>query len=462
MEKKNKSLTKIEELPLSELFQDFDEYGGRKAEPATLYKIDERKNNDWNCIKKGVIDSQKLPLSEDLITSLYSKYRGKENFRIVIYNSMLPTFPQDILTYRIQAIKKKIALTNEGIEIAKERGFLFGLDEGEEEISRIVSESTGLEIRRLAGYKKHETRYVLGFDKFKVFFPENKLPVSLEEICSNPKSLEQLIIFKFNSLLATFKHELADLNHRKELNNKRSTAEIVSSIWHSSSSETKSIYLLEFNQSQPYFMKWRLQKIEDDYSIEKISSKFHPIGDCPDFIYPTLYLEHGSTKYAGIPYASFGEVLIYGEIFACSVKKLGTKIDSDYYFKRFLNEINEIDIKKDFNRDKENKDTELDELVSDLSGLGLGINDVHENLKKLTNLFFNDEFISSFLLGNVMHDFYCSPYLRGNPPIIGNVKNLDDDMNDLKRNDKILDCVEARQKTNSIWKVLEMDGEKEA
>ena len=129
MKKINKSLTKIEELPLAELFHDFDEYGGRKAEPATLYKIDKRKNNDWNCIKKGVINTQEQPLSGNIIKSLYSKYRGKENFRIVIYNSMLPTFPEDILTDRIQAIKKKIALTNEGINIAKERGFVFDLVE---------------------------------------------------------------------------------------------------------------------------------------------------------------------------------------------------------------------------------------------------------------------------------------------------------------------------------------------
>ena len=455
MEKKNKSLTKIEELPLSELFQDFDEYGFRKAEPATLYKIDERKNNDWNCMKKGVIDSQKLPLSEDLITSLYSNYRGKENFRIVIYNSMLPAFPEDMLAYRIKAIQKKIDLTQEGIEIAKEHGFHFGLVDGEGEIPRIVSESTGLEIIRHAGKDRSQTRYELGFQSFKLFFPGNKLLVSLKEICLNPKSLDQLIISKLKFLLAKFEHDFADLKHRKELNNKRSTAEIVSSIWHSSSSKTKSIYLLEFNQVSSFFMKWRLQKITGKYSKKIISSKFHPIGDCPDFIYPTLYLEHGSTKYAGIPYASFGEVVIYGEIFPCSVNKFGAKIDSDYYFNRFLKEINEIDIRKDFIRNLKNeKDIKFEKIKRDLANFGIEKNE-HENLEKLTQLLFDAEDVSEFLLNKVLHDIYCDP-MESDPKGISDVKNLDDDMNDLKRKIKILNCVEARQKNDSIWKVLEM------
>jgi len=87
-------------------------------------------------------------------------------------------------------------------------------------------------------------------------------------------------------------------------------------------------------------MKWKLQKIEGDYTFYKkgtkelflqdyseeplnIRSRFDDVEeDYNLYKEATLYLEHGNNKYVGIPYASFGEVLIYGEIFACSVKEL--------------------------------------------------------------------------------------------------------------------------------------------
>lgn len=460
MDKTMKSLANTEALPLAKLYQILEKEDGR-TKFSTLYKIDEQIDNNWTCIKKGGIDCHSQPLSESRIDELYSKYRGKENFRIVIYHSSLSNFPEKILDDSLALIKTKIKLLEEGIKIAENQGFNLGYDEDfepiqnsqdsifRESIIKIQSKTTGLVIQDELNLGFEDITFKIDLFKFFLPGPERKIrDVSLSEILSKAKRVDQLIISKLNLLLALFKQELAELIHRKEISNKSSFGGIKSSIWHTSKSVEPSIYLLEFAQWRSFFMKWRLQKIEGNYSQERISSEFHPSGGWIDFIYPTLYLEHGSTKYAGIPYACFGEA-DQDDVDSLTIE------DIDYYYKRFLNEIHDIGIMRDYNRDKINKDSELDQLLQDINDLGIN-NDEHENIESYTTTCFEEGFDSEFSLGNVLHDIYCDP-TKKSTTVIDDLKTIDDYENHFKRNEKILECVEDRQKKSSIWKVLGMD-----
>lgn len=477
MEKKNKSLTKIKELPLAKLLE-INNREPRQGLWSPLYKIDQQLNGVWTCIEKGIIDSKKYPLPENQRDSVYSKYAGDENYRLVIYNSILPTFPEEILTDRRRLLKTKVTLLKEGIKIAKESGFVFDLVEYKINSSyipsRIQSKTTGLIMQRSTLNLKTQGYYFIHlFDE--AFTIENRLFTSEFEILLNTKSLEQLIIDKLEFMLATLNHELADLNHRIESKNTRRTTEVLSSIWHASNSEIKSIYLLEFGPYYPHFMKWKVQKIEGDYTFYKKGTKELFLQDYSEeplnirYIYDdveedyklyketTLYLEHGSNKYVGIPYASFG--LIDSETETDNNREL------DYYNNRFVEEINEIDIIKDVYRNLQNKNPEKCELMRDLANLGL-LPEKHENLRNFCHVYYHEgDHKTEYFLNNLLDDIYGNPLYEAECFLNSLLDDIDDNpmkgsihsSSKYQRVNRTLNYVEDRQKTNSIWKVLEMD-----
>jgi len=222
-------------------------------------------------------------------------------------------------------------------------------------------------------------------------------------------------------------------------------------------------------------MKWKLQKIEGDYTFYKkgtkelflqdyseeplnIISRFDDLEeDYNLYKEATLYLEHGNNKYVGIPYASFG--LIFSDT------ETENKLELDYYYNRFVEEINEIDIIKDIYRDLQNKHPEKCELMKGIANLGL-LPEKHENLREFCHAYYHEGITEAeCFLNKLLDDIYGNPLYEAECFLNNLLDDKDDNpMKDsilysshYQRVNRVLNYVEDRQKTNSIWKVLEMD-----
>lgn len=283
---------KAPDLPLSDIAtrESFDYYRRREERTVYLYIIETLKDGKWKVIEKGKLQVEGDYFTQSEIDAVYAHYGNNSNYRIVVYDTILPDFTDKLLPNEIKAITSKIERFKEGIRIAEKEGFRF----------QSLNDPSSLEISKTTGLVLEQRPAEL-YGEICLYFKmkEEHYFLNLKPKELNSPEATKMILSKLKVALSELKSELLDLEHRLSTNNKRGYhSEVFSSIWHGSTAHDKDmVYLLEFRTGQPYFKKYELKEVtyyDSDTAREK------------EWFHAPIYLQHGEVKRMGFPVSNFG------------------------------------------------------------------------------------------------------------------------------------------------------------